>query len=100
MRYLSARRTSRKSREPRVSLTLSRNGSSNLFRDGKILLLYVFGVYTRYGLVSASTVSALVVETKTAVSPSWNLGAPVASRGMVAALLAYHTRLKIGRAHV
>src|SRR5437660_12503955 len=93
IRYVSASRNRRKSREPRVSLTLNRNGSSNLFSDGKIRLLYVLGVYTRYGLIFANAVSASVVETYTAVSPSWNLSAPLAYRGIVVMLLAYHTRL-------
>src|SRR5438445_2578520 len=91
IRYVSASRNRRKSREPRVSLTLNRNGSWNLFSDGKIRLLYVLGVYTRYGLANA--VSASVVETYTAVSPSRNLSAPLASRGIVVMLLAYHTRV-------
>src|SRR6266576_1771773 len=102
IRYVSANRATKKSREPRVSLIEDLNGSLNLFKDGNMLskygapfagTTYAPGVKTLYGLVRASTVSASVVETYTAVSPSANFGWPFASFGIFAALLAYHARV-------
>src|SRR6266550_100140 len=100
IRYVSANRATKKSREPRVSLIEDLNGSLNLFSDGNTLSWYgeawpryARGVNTVYGFVRARTVSASVVETYTAVSPSANLGTPCAFFGIFAALLAYHTRV-------
>src|SRR5207247_6677269 len=57
IRYVSANRATKKSREPRVSLIEDLNGSWNLFKDGNMLSWYgeawareARGVDTKYGL--------------------------------------------------